>query len=281
MADTRQFARTRTPGPVPGVSSSMRTLRTAALAMAIGLLLAPGVAGAQTPACPCTVFGVEAPFGDALADSPVEVGMKFRASEDGYVTALRFYKQPSNIGRHVGHLWTQSGQQLAEVEFTNESPSGWQEETLPIPVPISRDTIYVTSYYAAQGRFAFTGGYFFTGKSQAPLEAPASAVVGGNGVYRYGATSAFPDQTFNSTNYWVDAVFESGVPIDSRPPRVASTSPASGEAGIPLNASVSAIFDEPVDPLTVNTGSVTLSDGAGNPVPATVAYDPPTRRATL
>ena len=30
-----------------------------------------------------------------------------------------------------------------------------------------------------------------------------------NGVYRYGA-SAFPDQTFNGGNYWVDVVFTPG-----------------------------------------------------------------------
>jgi hypothetical protein len=259
----------------------MRALRLLPLALVLALLLAPAAAHAQTGICPCTVFGVEAPFGDALSDSPIEVGMKFRSSEDGYITALRFYKQTSNTGKHVGHLWTESGQQLAEVEFTGETASGWQEEALPIPVPISRDTIYVTSYFAAQGRFGFTGGYFFGGKSQVPLEAPASSVVGGNGVYRYGSTSSFPDQTFNATNYWVDAVFESGVPVDRRAPRVSSTSPAAGATGVPLNTSVSATFDEPVDPLTVNTGSVTLSDGAGNPVPASVTYDPASRKATL
>jgi Domain of unknown function (DUF4082) len=29
----------------------------------------------------------------------------------------------------------------------------------------------------------------------------------GNGVYRYGATPAFPNSTFQSTNYWVDVLF--------------------------------------------------------------------------
>ncbi|GAB3989243.1 hypothetical protein GCM10029978_113830 [Actinoallomurus acanthiterrae] len=30
---------------------------------------------------------------------------------------------------------------------------------------------------------------------------------GGNGVYAYGATSAFPTGTYQSTNYWVDVVY--------------------------------------------------------------------------
>ena len=35
----------------------------------------------------------------------------------------------------------------------------------------------------------------------------ANGVSGGNGVYAYGTTSAFPNQTYDSANYWVDVVF--------------------------------------------------------------------------
>src|SRR5262249_42891105 len=31
-----------------------------------------------------------------------------------------------------------------------------------------------------------------------------------NGVFRYNATSAFPNQNYNSSNYWVDVVFNAG-----------------------------------------------------------------------
>jgi len=40
-----------------------------------------------------------------------------------------------------------------------------------------------------------------------PLTAPASSSSGGNGVYAYGSSSAFPTNTFNASNYWVDVVF--------------------------------------------------------------------------
>ncbi len=171
-------------------------------------LAAPTAARAQAAVCPCTVFApTDAPLGDALQDQAVEVGMKFRSDDDGYITALRFYKQPNNTGTHVGHLWSSTGQQLAEVQFTNETASGWQQETLPMPVPIAKDTTYITSYHSSLGQFAFSSGYFFGGVDNAPLHAPADSLAGGNGVYKYGA-SAFPDSTFNATNYWVDAVFE-------------------------------------------------------------------------
>jgi len=32
-------------------------------------------------------------------------------------------------------------------------------------------------------------------------------VSGGNGVYRYGTSSVFPDLAWNAANYWVDVVF--------------------------------------------------------------------------
>ena len=40
-----------------------------------------------------------------------------------------------------------------------------------------------------------------------PLTALASGVDGLNGVYVYGASSAFPTQSYQATNYWVDVVF--------------------------------------------------------------------------
>jgi hypothetical protein len=110
-------------------------------AVAAVAAFAPSVAAAQAPSCPCSVFApTDAPGGDAVADSPIEVGMKFRSSEAGYITALRFYKQANNVGVHVGHLWTTGGQQLAEATFTNETASGWQEQLLTTPVPITAGT---------------------------------------------------------------------------------------------------------------------------------------------
>ncbi len=232
-------------------------------------------------ACPCTVFGpADAPVGDAMSDSPVEVGMKFISAEDGWITALRFYKQANNTGTHVGHLWTTSGTKLAEVTFTNETASGWQEERLPEPVPINKDTTYITSYYAAGGRFGFSPGFFGAGTSRSPLRAPSDFAAGGNGVYRYGP-SGFPNATFGGTNYWVDASFERARPQDIRAPRIASATPAAGAKRVAKDAKVEITFDEPMDRNTVNTGSILLGDDSGGPVTGPITYDESTRTATL
>ncbi|HEU0023995.1 MAG TPA: DUF4082 domain-containing protein [Thermoleophilaceae bacterium] len=254
-------------------------LATAALTLA---LAGAPAAEAQSPTCPCTVFApTAAPLGDAVQDQPVEVGMKFRSDEDGFITELRFYKQANNTGTHVGHLWSDTGQLLAEAEFTGETASGWQQTTLPTPIAIARDTTYVVSYHSSQGRFAFSSGYFFSGVDNPPLHAPADAAAGGNGVFRYGPSSSFPDSTFNATNYWVDAVFDRVQPADTRPPLVSAVSPAAGAAGMPATTEVTATFDEPMNSVSVTDGGFSLSDEEGDPVPAEVAYDAQTRTATL
>ena len=46
-----------------------------------------------------------------------------------------------------------------------------------------------------------------------PLHVPqSSAVSGGNGVYLYGGSPAFPTDTYNATNYWIDVVFTTTSP---------------------------------------------------------------------
>lgn len=60
--------------------------------------------------------------------------------------------------------------------------------------------------------------YFTSAVGGDPLTAPAS----NNGVYAYGTGGGFPSSTFRSTNYWVDAVFETTLPIDTTAPKVTS-----------------------------------------------------------
>jgi hypothetical protein len=146
-----------------------------------------------------------------LADSDtnaVELGMKFRSSVPGSIVGIRFYKSSANTGTHVGNLWTRTGTRLATVTFTNETGSGWQYQAFSAPVAISANTTYVVSYHAPVGRYSADGGYFASaGVESGPLTALANGEDGGNGVYRYGS-SGFPNQTWNSTNYWVDVVFQ-------------------------------------------------------------------------
>ena len=147
------------------------------------------------------------------ADDPgaVEVGVKFQSDVDGTIHGIRFYKAENNTNTHIGSLWTSNGTSLATVIFTNETVSGWQEALFVPPVAIVSNTVYVASYHANNGHYSVDGGYFLgKGMDNPPLHALADGVFGGNGVFAYGASSTFPDQSYNAANYWVDVMFQYG-----------------------------------------------------------------------
>jgi Domain of unknown function (DUF4082)/Bacterial Ig-like domain/Bacterial Ig domain len=156
----------------------------------------------------CTVFAPTAvPAVVSVNDSnSVELGMTFTADVNGSITTVRFYKGTGNTGTHVGSLWTSGGQPLAQVTFTNETASGWQQATFSQPVAITAGAVYVVSYHTTVGFYSASGGYFASATDNPPLHAVADG-TSPNGVYLYGSGSAFPNQTFNATNYWVDVVF--------------------------------------------------------------------------
>ena len=67
---------------------------------------------------------------------------------------------------------------------------------------------YVASYHMNAGGYSVDRPSFGTAVNSPPLHALASATSGGNGVYTYNANSAFPVNVYQSTNYWVDVVFQ-------------------------------------------------------------------------
>jgi hypothetical protein len=231
--------------------------------------------------CPCTIWNAAAaPAQIANDGSAVELGVRFRADFDGIITGVRFYKWATNTGLHTGSLWSNSGTLLATATFANETASGWQQVSFSPAVDITANTTYVVSYHTNTGRYGLSGGYFASaGAGAAPLRALAHGVDGPNGVYRYGA-GAFPTESFNATNYWVDAVFDIRPP-DTTPPTVTSVAPASGATDVAVAGHVAATFSEALNPATVTASSVVLRDAGNAVVPGTVSYNAATRGVTL
>jgi hypothetical protein len=163
---------------------------------------------AAGPSCPCSIWSPDAtPQTASVGDGhALELGVRFQSEVAGYITGIRFYKGSGNSGTHVGHLWTNSGTQLAAATFTNETASGWQQVSFSSPVAIAANTPYVASYFAPNGHFALDRPYFPTPHHNPPLRALADGTAAGtNGVYHVG--SGFPDSSYQSSNYWVDVEF--------------------------------------------------------------------------
>ncbi len=208
--------------------------------------------------------------------SAVNLGVKFESSTSGYVTGIEFYKGAGNTGTHVGYLWTSSGVELASATFTNETATGWQQVNFATPVAIAANTVYVASYYAPNGDYAYNAGYFASsGVTSGPLTALSNATGNGNGVYLYGTGGGFPTSSYNATNYWVDVDFDEAS-VSVPPPTVTNEAP--NGTGASTLTSVSASFSEAIQPATV---SFTLTGPSGNSVPGVVSYDPTTNTASF
>jgi len=206
----------------------------------------------------------------------VELGVKFRSSTPGAVIGVRFYKSSFNTGTHTASLWSVTGTRLASAIFTGETDDGWQSVTFGSAVSIDVGVTYIASYHAPNGRYAADDG-FFTDRSvtNGPLTALQSGTDGPNGVFTYGPAGSFPTSTFNDSNYWVDVVFTTGsLPPDVTPPQLVRTIPVAGASEVSLSASVSADFNEALDPASVSGATFTLLEsGSSTAVPASVTLE--------
>ena len=156
-----------------------------------------------------TIFGNAVPTtiddGDTAS---VELGMKFRSDVAGTVTGVRFYKAASNTGVHTGSLWSSTGTLLANVTFSNETASGWQQASFgravqlltPGRLTLCPITLRTDTTPAIPDTSRIPGSIIH-------LSMPcATAWMGRAESDLYGA-GGFPNQTFSSSNYYVDVVF--------------------------------------------------------------------------
>ena len=95
---------------------------------------------------PRGLFTTQVPVVSDYADgSTYELGMRFVSDVAGQITAIRFWKTPTETGTHVGRIWTAGGALLASTTFTGETASGWQQQALATPLAIAANTEYMVS----------------------------------------------------------------------------------------------------------------------------------------
>lgn len=142
-------------------------------------------------------------------DNAVTLGVRFKTRQNGYIKGVRF-RSPNNInGVYTGQLWSSGGTLLASATFSNVTASEWQEVLFSAPVFVTEDTVYIASYHTAGGRYSSTSGGMSTYKdNDVDLLFFGGSDPGGNGVYAYGSSPAFPSVVSSgSHNYWVDVMF--------------------------------------------------------------------------
>lgn len=189
-------------------------LRAIVLVFALSLSLLTGSQAALAQQAPSiNLFGNTAPNNQVEKDySAVTLGVKFWSSQSGTISAIRFYRGATSAQGYVARLYAADGTLLGSANLAKESGPvpGWQQAPFASPIPISANQTYVAAYYAPSGQYADVYNGLTTGAANGPLTAPASAAVGGNGVYNYG--NALPRSTWKDSNYFVDVVFAPAAP---------------------------------------------------------------------
>jgi hypothetical protein len=174
-------------------------------------LIAPSSWQFTTSSCPCRLFDA----GDAPADGnlnvsngrggagpfSLEMGVKVQVTAAARIEAIRFHKDPNETGTHVGRVWSSTGTLLATTTFSGETASGWQQQALATPLPLTAGQTYVVSV-GLNSRFGMTGGGLAAQRVSGPLR---SVTDNRNGVWA-NAAGDFPTNTWGSSNYFVDTV---------------------------------------------------------------------------
>ncbi|WP_159440569.1 DUF4082 domain-containing protein [Tersicoccus phoenicis] len=178
------------------------------------LVPTPGASTGPAPTTPSTVTVDD--------DRSVELGSLFSPTDDGVVSAIRFYKGAANVGPHTVTLWSADGRELASgaANPTDESNSGWQTITLPTPVKIAKGSTYIASYLAPRGRYSAD----LNGRDDAVTVGALTYPVG-SGVYAYGNGGNAPSQRYQNANYFVEPVFTPGNPSPATPAPTTTVTP--------------------------------------------------------
>src|SRR6266851_3582324 len=180
----------------------MKVSKTGLVCLALMILVVTcSFCGSARGATPQTLFTTQTPALPNVQVGPFELGTEFTSSVSGHITAIRFWKSSSETGQHIGHIWSTSGQLLASATFASETSSGWQQHSLPSPLTIAANTVYVVTVN--------TGGIYYaattTGLAAQVVNQDLSSVVGNNGVF--GPPGQFPTNSYQHSNYFRDIVF--------------------------------------------------------------------------
>jgi hypothetical protein len=175
-------------------------------------MASPATWSFTTSACPCRLFGGAATVGDqhlsvqnwrsGTGPWSLELGVKITVTQPARLEAIRFWKDSQETGSHVGSVWTSGGTLLGSTTFSGETAGpSWQEQQLATPISLVPGEVYVVSV-GMNAFFGMTSGGLGAQITSGPLRSVAD---GRNGVYG-DVAGFFPNRTWGSSNYWVDAV---------------------------------------------------------------------------
>jgi len=181
-------------------------------------------------------------------------------------------KSATGISMVADYLWsfttgTIVGPNVISTDPVNNATAVPLNKTLTATFSMLMDplTINTSTFTLKQGANAVAGVVTYTGTTASFV--PAANLLPGV-VYTATITTGAKNLagTALANNYvWTFTTISTGAPS------VISTDPASNAIGVPLNKIVTATFNMPMDPLTINATTFTIKQGL-NPVTGTITY---------
>lgn len=197
--------------------------------------------------------------------SDYELGMRFRATTDGEISALRYYRGTADAGdtdTRTMSLWSSTGQKLGSVTITaTAGADGWQVGKLSSPVDIAAGQTYTVSY-TTKKNYAFSENYFGTQKTSADGKLVALA----NGGVFNDTPGKMPGQVWHSSNYWADVVFAADTATAAASAKALAATPTDGKTLVGTSGSDLLLGGDNDDVLSGAAGRDRLVGGDGDDV---------------
>lgn len=125
-----------------------------------------------------------------------------------------------------------------------------------------------------------TGTVAYNSGTNTATFTPGSALAAGVG-YTITVSTAVKDAAGNALAAAYSSSFTTATPVDSTRPTVTQVSPSNGATGVVVSDFVTVTFSEPMNPATINAGTVVLSASGGGPVAGVVTYNAASNSARL
>ena len=210
--------------------------------------------------------------------SPLAFGTVYTARIDGSLRAA------DGIGLGSPYSWSFTTIAAVAPQVTRTVPAngagnvnGGVVVRADFSKPLNAATVTTTSFklVGPSGTVAATVAYDST-LQEASLT-PTAALAPGSYTATVAASVAATDgATLGTAFTWTFTVPSVAVPLT-----VASGTPAAGATAVARDAAVTAVFSRDITTSTLSTATFLLKDPSNNVIPATVAYNPASRTATL
>jgi hypothetical protein len=192
-----------------------------------------------------SIFSNEIPV-TFSSDNLYELGTEFRTLAKGSVTKVKLYTALNEGGSHTVRLWRRNGSNyiLTSGPFTWNivaGSSGWHEYTLPAPVPLDSNNVYVIAIGNSADR------YYAVTQNFTPLSVN-NAISYISGVYTRTIGRA-PNRISASSAYFRDIVFVPAAVQGNSSPVI--TTPTAAQN---VNENTSLVFS------AANTNLISISD---------------------